>query len=165
MRENRDEVIRFIIKQEVNPGEELTGSYHCDGDDPGGCTKFGISQKAFPTLNIKDLTLQDARVLYTKKYWDAMNGDNLLPGLDLIAVDFAVNAGVPRVKVYTGRISNETLPVAAVKIFANIRREYYKHLAATNPKLEKFLKDWLVRTDRAEEAATELAMDAGESSV
>ena len=34
------------------------GVYANDRDDPGGATKYGISQKAYPALNISALTLE-----------------------------------------------------------------------------------------------------------
>jgi lysozyme family protein len=32
-------------------------------------TKFGISQKSYPALNIENLTLQEAKFLYYRDYW------------------------------------------------------------------------------------------------
>ena len=37
--------------------------------DPGGLTKFGISQRAYPTLDIAHLALADAEALYRRDYW------------------------------------------------------------------------------------------------
>ena len=37
-----------------------------DPTDPGGLTKFGISQRAYPKLNIRDLTADTAKALYTE---------------------------------------------------------------------------------------------------
>ena len=36
------------------------GDYIFDKNDPGGETKFGITKKSYPALNIRDLTLEDA---------------------------------------------------------------------------------------------------------
>ena len=40
------------------------GGYVFDKNDPGGATKYGISQKAYHTLNIRALTLDDAKKIY-----------------------------------------------------------------------------------------------------
>jgi lysozyme family protein len=37
--------------------------------DHGGETKFGISKAAFPDLDIKNLTKDDARKIYTERFW------------------------------------------------------------------------------------------------
>ncbi len=62
--------------------------------DPGGLTKFGISQRAYPTLDMAHLTLADAEALYRRDYWQPIQGDSLPPGLDLLMLDCAVNQGV-----------------------------------------------------------------------
>ncbi len=38
--------------------------------DPGGLTKYGISQRSYPTLNIAALTLSEAQALYRRDYWN-----------------------------------------------------------------------------------------------
>jgi lysozyme family protein len=44
--------------------------YVNDPDDPGGETKFGISKNQYPTLDIKNLTFDDALAIYKKDFWD-----------------------------------------------------------------------------------------------
>jgi lysozyme family protein len=53
------------------------GGYENSPLDAGGETKFGISQRAYPNLNIKKLTLEQAKDLYKKDYWFANNYDKL----------------------------------------------------------------------------------------
>lgn len=38
-------------------------------NDPGGTTNFGISQRAFPSLNIAALTEAEAEKIYYDNYW------------------------------------------------------------------------------------------------
>ncbi|RXK03779.1 hypothetical protein CRV02_00880 [Arcobacter sp. CECT 8989] len=38
--------------------------------DNGGKTKFGISQKSYPDLDIKNLTLNEAKLIYKNDFWD-----------------------------------------------------------------------------------------------
>lgn len=48
---------------------EVEGGYANHPNDKGGETKFGISKRQFPDLNIKDLTLEKAKELYRENYW------------------------------------------------------------------------------------------------
>ena len=51
------EIIEGVIEKE--------GGYVNDPDDPGGETKYGISKKAFPKEDIKNLTIVRAKdILY-----------------------------------------------------------------------------------------------------
>jgi lysozyme family protein len=63
--------------------------------DTGGATKYGISQKSYPTLNIKALTEAEAKAIYKRDYWDKIKGD-LIADQDIAEsiFDFAVNSGV-----------------------------------------------------------------------
>lgn len=57
-------------------------------------TKYGVSAAAYPKLDIKNLTLKDAKSIYKKDYWDKVRGDELPTGLDFMVFDAAVNHGV-----------------------------------------------------------------------
>ena len=61
--------------------------------DPGGLTKFGISQRAYPNLDIASLTREQALSIYRADYWMKINGDALPTGLDLLVLDTAINMG------------------------------------------------------------------------
>ena len=61
--------------------------------DPGGLTQFGISQRAYPDVDMKALTLQKAAAIYREDYWNPIKGDLLPAGLDLMVFDCAVNQG------------------------------------------------------------------------
>ena len=62
--------------------------------DPGGLTNYGISQRAYPQLDIAALTLDAAKALYRRDYWQPLHGDQLPSGFDLLMLDCAVNQGV-----------------------------------------------------------------------
>ena len=61
--------------------------------DPGGLTKFGISQRAYPNVNIELLTQEQAIAIYRRDYWNPIKGDILPAGLDLLVFDSAINQG------------------------------------------------------------------------
>lgn len=72
----------------------LEGGYSNNPDDPGGETKFGISKRAYPDLDIKNLTLQQAEGIYYEDYWQHIHGDELTWPLNCLVFDSAVNQGV-----------------------------------------------------------------------
>ena len=61
--------------------------------DPGGETNWGISKRAYPSVNIKNLTKQQAIDIYKKDYWNVIKGDELPSGVDLVVFDAAINSG------------------------------------------------------------------------
>lgn len=63
--------------------------------DSGGETKYGISKRSYPTLNIATLTIDDARTIYRRDYWDKIYGDDLPPPIALVVFDAKVNGGDP----------------------------------------------------------------------
>jgi len=67
-----------------------------DPRDNGGLTKYGISQKAYPSLDILALTRDDAIALYRRDYWMPVRGDDLAWAFALPLFDCAVNQGVGR---------------------------------------------------------------------
>ena len=70
------------------------GVYVNDPRDPGGETKYGISKRAYPNENIKNLTVERAKQIYRRDYWDRLRCDQMPYGVALTAFDFGVNAGV-----------------------------------------------------------------------
>ena len=45
------------------------GGYVNDPQDPGGETKFGISKRAYPNVDIKNLSRKQAIKIYYDDYW------------------------------------------------------------------------------------------------
>lgn len=64
--------------------------------DPGGLTKYGISQRSYPGEDIRGMTLQRAQEIYRRDYWGPAGCDVVPPGLRFDLFDMAVNAGVGR---------------------------------------------------------------------
>ncbi len=69
------------------------GGYVFNAKDPGGETKFGISKRSYPMLNIKDLTLDMAKAIYLKEFWQPL-GEGCHSAIKFQAFDFAVNSGI-----------------------------------------------------------------------
>lgn len=64
-----------------------------DPNDPGGLTKYGISQRAYPKLDIAALTLDQAKQIYYEDYYLKCKCDKLLTPLNIMVFDCAVNQG------------------------------------------------------------------------
>lgn len=70
------------------------GGYTAGVGDPGGETKFGISKRSYPREDIKNLTLEQAKVIYRKDFWGAAGVDGLPDSIKFDVFDTAVNSGV-----------------------------------------------------------------------
>jgi lysozyme family protein len=70
------------------------GGYVHNPKDPGGETKFGISKRSYPSLGIASLTLDDAKAIYKRDFWDRAQCDRLHPDLAFQVFDGAVNSGI-----------------------------------------------------------------------
>lgn len=77
-------------------GEEA--GYVNNPADPGGETKWGISKRAFPHLDIANLTREAAVTIYRESYWNPLLPYHLTGKYQLVAFECAVNQGVERVK-------------------------------------------------------------------
>jgi len=84
------------------------GGYSTDRNDPGNWTggkvgkgvlkgtKYGIAANTYPNLDIKNLTLEQAKAIYKKDWWDKLGAEQLHPAIVYQLWDFAVNAGKSR---------------------------------------------------------------------
>lgn len=71
-------------------GDTLTD----DPLDPGGVTRFGISQAAHPTVDIRNLTRAQAAAIYRREYWDELSCSEMPGPIALCVFDGGVNQGV-----------------------------------------------------------------------
>ena len=69
------------------------GGYSLDPRDPGGETRFGISKRAYPDVDILRLTEDDAKAIYRRDYWDKLRTDEIPEPLAICLFDAAVNMG------------------------------------------------------------------------
>ena len=80
-----DRAIEFVLSQE--------GGFVDDPADPGGTTKYGISHRAYPDIDIPAMTIDEARAIYRRDYWDAIRLDEIPEPLAFLTFDAAVNTG------------------------------------------------------------------------
>lgn len=149
--------IAFTLAQE--------GGLVDDPADPGGLTNFGISQRAYPNVDIRGLTAAAASDIYRRDYWNAVSGDSLPIGLDLMVFDMAVNAGVGRSAMILqgcigvtadGAIGPMTLlaaagadPAMTVASLGSAQLDYYESLDGWST----FGEGWGARVQRRQVAA------------
>lgn len=118
------------------------GGYVNDKADKGGETKFGISKRSYPNVDIKNLTIDDARKIYLKDYFAKAPRVNDL-NLQYQIFDHAVNAGLSR----SQKLYNDTLIAEnQLEAFKQARRDYYTKISK-NGQNAKFLKGWLRRVE------------------
>lgn len=96
MRENFERCMDIVARWE--------GGYVDHPRDPGGATNMGItintlrSWRGTPVTkeDVKNLTREEAHKIFFAWYWMPVRGDDLPPGVDLVAFDAAVNSGPSR---------------------------------------------------------------------
>lgn len=59
----------------------------------GGVTNYGISQRAHPNLDVKNLRPEQAAEIYRKEYWEPIKGDQLPEGIAQMLFDWGVQSG------------------------------------------------------------------------
>lgn len=134
-----------------------------DPDDSGGLTRYGISQRSYPELDISTITKQQAKDIYKKDYWDMVKGDALEVQTIAEAIfDFAVNAGPARaIKLAQKAINTEadgmigplTLTgwnMAHNELFlykyAVEKIKFYRDIVTHNPIQKKYILGWINRS-------------------
>jgi lysozyme family protein len=81
-----DDAFRILIGHE--------GGYVNDRNDPGGETKFGISKRSYPREDIANLTLERAKAIYLRDFWQKARCHELPDVVAFALFDAAVNSGV-----------------------------------------------------------------------
>jgi Glycosyl hydrolase 108/Predicted Peptidoglycan domain len=152
-----EKAFQFVIKWEGSEYEDVSG-------DPGGPTKYGIDSKDHPSVDIKGLTLENAKQIYLTDYWRASDCDNLPSPVAETHFNFAVNTGREQSVKFMqrtlglavdGQFGSITAAVLAALTPASVRTvalgmidqadAFYKDLAAKG--MDKFLKGWLNRNN------------------
>ena len=148
------------------------GGYIFDPLDPGGETKYGISKRSYPNIDIKNITQIEAKLIYEADFWNSAR----LTELDNQAIaaevfDSLVNIG-PKVKKWLqesynltnywdgnynlsvdGIIGSKTIaainssryPKRILKTLNGFQFYHYVVITRKNPKLKKWFGGWLTR--------------------
>lgn len=121
-------------------GNRTDGAYTNDPKDHGGETKFGISKRAHPREDIKNLTLSRALEIYQSEYWNPVKGDDKPFGMACAVMDTAVNCGVSKALKFEAQATDPTQ-------YLNIRLAYYNRLVEVNDDLKRFTNGWRNRVN------------------
>ena len=130
-------------------GEKYTN----DPIDPGGETKWGISKKSYPDIDIKSLTKEEALIIYEKDYWLKVGADKMEKRLAIVCFDSAVNCGVGRTRSWLVELEKEKERNPqrneswAARWMIQRRTQYYLDLVKKKPALNKYIKGWLNRVN------------------
>ena len=124
-------MVAFVLERE--------GGYVNNKKDPGGETNYGISKRAYPTIDIKNLRKSDAIAIYYGDYWLPSGADGLTFPLAAVHFDCAVNQGLGRAKNFLKECGEEWGK------YIELRRIHYLNLIKKNPKLQIFKNGWLNR--------------------
>jgi lysozyme family protein len=133
----------------------------------GGETNFGISKRSYPDVDIKNLTLDQAKTIYKRDFWDKQqynNIDNIIIAAKIF--DLSVNMGASKANILiqralrsVGRKVNEDgiLGIATLnainvasstELLVALRSEaagYYRSIVASKKEQSKYLNGWLNR--------------------
>jgi len=133
------------------------GGWSDDPRDPGNWTggrpnvgqlkgtKFGIAANTYPDIDIKGLTLDAAKAIYRRDWWDKIHADEMPGAVAYQVWDFAVNAGMSRAVISLqravgvaddGKIGPRTLAAVAAMSVTDVlsrfnaeRLEFYASLS------------------------------------
>lgn len=151
---NEEMVDRLILRE---------GGYVDDPADRGGETKFGLSKRQYPVLDIKALTKEHAKKIYERDYLRGPKIDQIVDTqLREQLFDFAVNSGAPRaVKTLQyllgveedGLLGPVTLkaansvkrPAALNNQLVDARQAYVDGIVRRNPSQARFERGWRKR--------------------
>lgn len=137
--------------------------------DSGGLTRWGISQKAFPNVDIRSLRLEDAANIYRDSYFRPMHGyDIASQDVANKLFDMAVNMGIAtatrlcqkaccdlgQLIAVDGQFGCNTLEAvnkcdgdALVGLLRAYSKSHYEEIADNNPDLKRYLAGWLNRAE------------------
>ena len=82
-----DHALAIVLGHEGN--DTLTD----DPKDPGGLTRWGISQIAHPSVDVRHLTREGAAAIYRAEYWEPLQCDEMPGPVALCVFDSGVNQG------------------------------------------------------------------------
>lgn len=165
-----DRSVKFVLDHEVvfqkgHYGDWAFVKTENVAGDRGGMTRYGIDKRSHPGVNIDKLSKEQAIEIYRKEYWNAGRCDQMPWPVNLAHFDGCVNVGAGQAAKFLqravgahddGAIGPKTLqklkeacdatsPKEIAEKIAELRVNFYKHLAVQNPEDAEFLNGWLNR--------------------
>jgi lysozyme family protein len=152
------------------------GGYVDHPEDPGGRTNMGITQAVYEKYlgrnvteeEMKNIKIEDVRIIYRENYWDRVKGDDLPSGIDFCVFDWAVNSGVSRASKALqkivgvkddGVIGPNTLKAVesansqvVIERLTEAREDFYRRLST----FKTFGKGWLSRNQKTAMSSLEM---------
>lgn len=101
--------------------------YVNDPRDPGGETKWGISKRTYPHLDIANLTRSEAIGLYRRDFWEKIHADLLSHAGAYQVLDAAVHSGIEE----SLRFLQRALDVADDGDWGPVTREAFRQVCTT----------------------------------
>lgn len=162
-----EKAIPLILKHE--------GGYVWNKADPGGETHYGITDRldgkvdgmvdldgdSIGDVSVKGLTVHSAKIVYKRRFWDVMKGDEFKDQqVANLVFDGFVNMGTNGIKLLQralyldddGKVGHKTLnavngsdPRFVFNKVKELREKFYVDLATRKPDMKVFLKGWLNR--------------------
>lgn len=156
MKQNYSNCLTRLLKDE--------GGYTNNPNDSGGPTNFGITLADYrlyinskgKAVDVKNMTVDQAKVIYKAKYWDAINGDTLPSGVDYTCFDYAVNSGLGRPRKALQRFKSKT-GVDLINAINDERTAFLQSIGVG--KNAVFMKGWMARVARVRAYSLSLAKD------
>jgi len=166
-----EECLKFVLKweggwsppQPGDPNPTMKGITQAEYDSYR-------KSKGLPTRSVREIEDEEVREIYYNNYWKKVKADKLPPPLDLVVFDTAVNCGVFRAAVLLqealnslsarvkidGVIGPQTLEAVnkiyegkilwnLIRVYLDLRKNFYKRLALIKKEKARFLKGWLNR--------------------
>ena len=125
----------------VNWVMDREGPYHVDHNDPGGATAWGISKRYHPTVDIANLTRDQAAGIYRNEYWTPNGCDNLPGELAMVHFDSCVNPGAGVATLFLAKANGDFESYLLQRVF------WYNQDVQAHSNLKEYLSGWLNRCE------------------
>ena len=114
-------------------------AFEDDPHDPGGATRFGISKRSYPNLDIEGLTREEAVAVYYRDFW-------MRPGVQAFK-DPVVRAKVFNMGVLMGPGVAEHLAIGCHNIdeYRHVCERHFQAIVIRNPLCGRYLAGWTRR--------------------
>lgn len=124
--------------------------------DPGGETKYGISKRSYPEIDISTLTKEQAQAIYHRDYWMPIRADNMTWPLSLFVFDSAVNQGthaaIKMLQTALGTTNDGVIGPRTLELMGKARQWHAAKFMALRARryaisnnFDKFGEAWLIR--------------------